>query len=228
LLEKYTYLGYISSIIKRHNGELEVKAGNGEQRQREETIDTRVFKLFEEGRTPVHVAIELDLKSDDVTSLYKKWWDLKGLYELNQLYNDRKDDLLEFHAVYKFIKNEGVAPRQLVDAANRLEQLSLLEPRLNNIKNEIQGRESQKQSQMNELAVLRNDITLANQELNANAVTVNATMNKYTSMHKIRNFETKYGVYEEILQGVNPNRDVYTSALVSELKRRISTIQRSA
>ena len=49
---------------------------------------------------------------------------------------------------------------------------------------------------------------------------------KDTNMHKIRNFETKYGMYEEILLGVNPDRDVYTSALVSELKRRISPLRR--
>lgn len=48
---------------------------------------------------------------------------------------------------------------------------------------------------------------------------------KDTNMHKIRNFETKYGVYEEILQGVNPDHDLYTSALISDLKRRINTVQ---
>lgn len=51
---------------------------------------------------------------------------------------------------------------------------------------------------------------------------------KDTNMHKIRNFETKYGVYEEILQGVNPDHDLYTSALISGLKRRISTAQHSS
>jgi hypothetical protein len=51
---------------------------------------------------------------------------------------------------------------------------------------------------------------------------------KDTNMHKIRNFETKYGVYEEILQGVNPDHDLYISALISDLKRRISTAQYSS
>jgi hypothetical protein len=48
---------------------------------------------------------------------------------------------------------------------------------------------------------------------------------KDTNMHKIRDFETKYGTYEEISQGVNPDRDIYTSALISELKSRISSVK---
>jgi hypothetical protein len=171
--EVHFSLGRISSIIKRHNGELEVKGGNGEQRQREETIDTQVFKLFEEGRNPVQVAIELDLKSDEVTRLYKKWWELKGLYDLNQLYEEAKDYLFELHAAYKLVRDEGVAARQLVDAANCLKRLPLLENRLSKITNEVQNMEGQKQTQMNELCQLRNDVTITKQDLDSYSGIIN-------------------------------------------------------
>jgi hypothetical protein len=75
-----------------------------------ETIDTRAFKLFEECMTSVKVAIELDLRSDDVTTLYTEYLKLKGLEELSLLYKERKDDLHEFHRAYKLTVDEGVAP----------------------------------------------------------------------------------------------------------------------
>ena len=41
------------------------------------------------------------------------------------------------------------------------------------------------------------------------------------SIEEIKNIETKYGIYEEISQGIQIDRDLYVSALISELKRKI-------
>jgi len=85
-------LGRISSIIKRHTGEVNEKGGNAEQKQQEETIDTQVFKLLEADRAPVQVATDLDINSEEVTRLYKEWWKLKGLHHLNELYEEIGED----------------------------------------------------------------------------------------------------------------------------------------
>ena len=89
--EVHMSLGDISSIIRRHTGEVNEKEGNAEQKQQEETIDTQVFKLLEAGRTPVQVATDLDINSGEVTRLYKEWWKLKGLHQLNELYQEIGD-----------------------------------------------------------------------------------------------------------------------------------------
>jgi hypothetical protein len=81
--EVHMSLGDISSVIRRHTGEVKVKAESGQQHA--ETVDTQAFKLFEEGRTPVQVAISLDIQSDEVSRLYKAWQQLKGLHQLNVL-----------------------------------------------------------------------------------------------------------------------------------------------
>jgi hypothetical protein len=91
----------------------------------------------------------LDIQSDEVSSIYKAW-QLKGLHDLNQIYEETKTDMIEFLAAYKMMKDEGVTPRHLVDAANCLGQLSLLEARLNKINHKIESKENQKQTQMNE------------------------------------------------------------------------------
>jgi uncharacterized protein YerC len=152
--------GDISDIIKRHTGELlgTVKPQNALQKL--ETIDTRAFKLFEAGKAPVKVAIDLDLRSDDVTKLYTEYLKLKGLEELSLLYEERKDDLHDFHSAYKLMVNETLTPRQLIDAANYLQELPVLERRLDVIKTEMEGLEYQRQE-------VYNNIVTANMDLNS-------------------------------------------------------------
>jgi hypothetical protein len=43
---------------------------------------------------------------------------------------------------------------------------------------------------------------------------------KDTDFKNIRNFEMKYGSYEEVCQGVPIDRDTYLAGLISELKKR--------
>lgn len=189
--EVHMSLTNISSIVSRHTGESQGTVKPQNALQKPETIDTRAFKLFEEGKTPVKVAIELDLRSDEVTKLYTEYLKLKGLEELSLLYEERKDDLHEFHRAYKIMKDEGVSPRQLVDAANCLEQLSLLERRLKNISHDIQSKENQKQAQMNELSLIRNDITLARQEADSYAQIIDANKEEIAKLrHRLQELES--------------------------------------
>ena len=158
----------IGSIRRRYSAETGSNSTSASSRC------TQVFKLFEQGKSPIEVAVELDLKSDEVTKLYTDYWKLKGLHDLTQLYEERKNDLAEFNAAFKIMKDEGVSPRMLVDAANCLQQLSSFEARLKNLKHDIQSKENQKQEQMNELSLIRNDITLARQEVDSYARIINA------------------------------------------------------
>jgi len=187
--EVHISLGDICSIIRRHTGEDKAEAESGQQHA--ETVDKRAFKLFEEGKTPVQVVISLNIQSDEISRLYKEWQQLKGLHGLNQIYEERKSDLAEFHAAYKLMKAEGVSPRVLVDAANCLEQLSSLEARLKNLKHDIQGKENQKQAQMNELSLLRNDITLALQEVDSYTPSINANKEEIAKLiHQVQELES--------------------------------------
>jgi hypothetical protein len=43
---------------------------------------------------------------------------------------------------------------------------------------------------------------------------------KDTDLNKIRDFEVKYGMYDEVSQGIPIDRDTYLAGLISELKKR--------
>jgi chromosome segregation ATPase len=141
-----------------------------------ETIDTRAFKLFEAGKTPVKVAIELNMKSDDVTKLYRGYLKLKGLEELSLLYEERRDDLHEFHGAYKLMINEGLPPQQLIDAANHLRDLASLESRCEVLKREVEGLE-------NKSGEIYSSIVTAKQDLNSYNVSIKVHKQENTQLH---------------------------------------------
>ena len=57
---------------------------------------TQAYKLFSQAKTPVEVAIELDLSEKQVTKYYREYWKLKGLYKLNLVHEEIKDDIAYF------------------------------------------------------------------------------------------------------------------------------------
>src|SRR5215467_15561251 len=63
---------------------------------------TQAIKLFSEGNSPVEVAIELDLPTDQVLAIYREFWELEGMYGLAQIYEEAKydfHDLLRLHRI---------------------------------------------------------------------------------------------------------------------------------
>ena len=54
---------------------------------------TQAVKLFSELKTPVEVAIALDLSADQVQAIYQEYWELEGMYGLTQIYEEAKHDL---------------------------------------------------------------------------------------------------------------------------------------
>ena len=161
--------GDISSIIKRHTGEPQADAEKGKQQQQEQeqTIDTKVFKLLDEGKTPIQVAIILNLPSAEVTRLHTEYRKLVGLQELNQLHKEIGDDIFEFHHTYKFIKAHGYAPSQLIEAAEHLDELPLLRSEREELMQENQNLEKQKENKTIELEQINENTAIAQQNLDS-------------------------------------------------------------
>jgi CII-binding regulator of phage lambda lysogenization HflD len=159
----------IGSIIRRYHGEAKVETKKQEGSGVALSKDTQVFKLFELGKAPIDVTIELDLKPDEVVTLYKQWLELKGLHEVNQLYEERKqdDDLSELLELHNLIQTEGLKPRQLVDAAHYGADMSALESRVMVLKNECQSFEEQSQRLPAELNRYGSEKATLEQDLNS-------------------------------------------------------------
>ena len=163
--------GDISSIIRKHTG----VSGRADQ-QEEQTTDTKVFRLFEEGKSPVQVAIDLDLPSTEVARLKREYWKLKGLQVLDDLYEDIKDEVFQFQRTYELFKDEGYTPRQLIEVANHRDELPSLRRKNEQLIEENQNLEQQKWNKVVELERANQSVTIAKQNLNS----INADIQKKT------------------------------------------------
>jgi len=176
--------GDISSIIKRHTGEPQADPEKGKQQQEEQTIDTKVFKLLDEGKTPIQVAITLNLPSAEVTRLHTEYRKLIGLQELNQLHEEIGDDIFEFHRNYKFIKAHGYAPSQLIEAAEHLDELPLLRSEREELMQENQNLEKRKENKPIQLEQFNENIAIAQQNLDSISADIQANAEELERLNR--------------------------------------------
>jgi hypothetical protein len=54
------------------------------------------LQSFSDTKTPLEVAIALNLKESEATQFYKEYWKLKQLHNLNMVYEEVKDDIETF------------------------------------------------------------------------------------------------------------------------------------
>jgi transposase len=75
---------------------------------------SQAYKMFSEGSTPIQVSVALNLREKDVSEYYREYWNLDGIYQLNQIYEELKDEgiwsVIELH---RRIKTEGLSPQQV-------------------------------------------------------------------------------------------------------------------
>jgi DNA-binding CsgD family transcriptional regulator len=50
------------------------------QEQQHLSTSTQAYKLFSEGKTPIEVAVALNLRESDVTKFYKEYWRLNHMH----------------------------------------------------------------------------------------------------------------------------------------------------
>src|SRR5215831_7013596 len=82
----------IGAIIKKVKPEADQGTGQVEDTYghdiKSKSKSTQAIKLFSELKSPVEVAIALDLPSNQVRALYQEYLELEGFYRLAQIYEE--------------------------------------------------------------------------------------------------------------------------------------------
>jgi uncharacterized membrane protein len=108
----------IGSITKKvkleaNGGQLE----NDDIKSKSKTTQAiKAIKLFSELKSPVEVAIALDLPADQVRAIYREYWELDHMHKLAQIYDEVKYDLYSLLRLHKIVKEhpgEGVWSREI-------------------------------------------------------------------------------------------------------------------
>ena len=109
-----------------------------EKNQERLSLSSQAYKLFSDRRTPLEVAIALNLRESEATKFYKEYWKLKQLHTLNMVYEELRGDIDPFLRLYKLAKRKGIGVRHVVDIlAIANNNLPALERRFKRLGNDI-------------------------------------------------------------------------------------------
>jgi hypothetical protein len=97
---------------KEEQDNINSKNHNQENEQRL-SISAQAYKLFSDRKTPLEVAIELNLRESEATKFYKEYWKLKQLHNLSMVYEELRNDIEPF-------QNYTNWPREKVWPSNKL------------------------------------------------------------------------------------------------------------
>src|ERR687898_3370486 len=95
--------------IKQNNN------NGGEKNQEHLSLSSQAYKLFSERKTPLEVAIALNLRESETTKFYKEYWKLKQLHNLNMVYEELRGDIEPLLRLYRLSKAKGMGVKQVVN-----------------------------------------------------------------------------------------------------------------
>ncbi|HZD81441.1 MAG TPA: hypothetical protein VE076_01075, partial [Nitrososphaeraceae archaeon] len=142
----------IKAILEKPVKDMELKKSMSSSSQ--------AYKLFSEGKSPLQVAIELNLRDAQVTELYKEYWNLKNLHDLSQVYEEIRSGIYSFVQLYKLAKAAGMNTQHVVNVlkiANN--HLPAVEQRYENLTRQVYSLEGDKRNSAMIVQELSNQIT---------------------------------------------------------------------
>src|SRR5215208_5848488 len=123
------------------------------------SLSAQAYKLFSDRKTPLEVAIELNLGESEATKFYKEYWKLKQLHNLNMVYEELKGNIEPFLRLYRLSKAKGIGVKQVINLLTiASEDLPVLEKRFKRLTNDISALQFQKRIDERNLYQLKNQI----------------------------------------------------------------------
>ena len=61
----------------------------------------------------IEVATALNLRENEVSEYYRDYWNLRGMYDLNQIYEELREDIWSLVELHRRMKSESLSQRQV-------------------------------------------------------------------------------------------------------------------
>ena len=104
---------------------------------------TQAYKLFDEGKKPVEVAIELGLREKQVDNFFREFWKLKRVDKLYEIYPQIEHCLPSFLKLHKALKKKGLNPENTESFVDLIElgivKLPELQDQYQKLQDKVQG-----------------------------------------------------------------------------------------
>jgi hypothetical protein len=151
--------GDIGAITKRLKLEADGERGplEDDDNIKSKSKTTQAIKLFSELKSPVEVAIALDLSVDQVQAIYREYWKLEGMYGLTQIYEEAKYDLHDLLRLHRIVKDLGMEKQDVINVLEFVKhnQLRTLQWKAAYLRYQIDKLETEKTEAMNHLFKLK-------------------------------------------------------------------------
>jgi DNA-binding CsgD family transcriptional regulator len=153
---------YVSAILKKEEEKNNNIVTNKQHQPSSSSHATKAYELLSEGKTPLQVAIALNIKQSEVTKYYKEYWILKRLHKLYSAYTELGDEGLgAFLKLYRLMKEKGMSIEQVINAVEiAIHKLPHMESLYKQAKDEVDKLQYIRQGLLNDIAALKYKISI--------------------------------------------------------------------
>jgi DNA-binding CsgD family transcriptional regulator len=148
--------GSKEEVIKQQDN---IDTENNQNQEQQLSLAAQAYKLFSEGKTPLEVAVKLNLRESEATKFCREYWKLKQLHNLNMVYEEIKDEIASFLKLYKLAKAKSMGVQQVVNVLEIADNnLPAIEGRYKRLRIDVGMLQSQKHTCKRNLYQLNNQI----------------------------------------------------------------------
>jgi hypothetical protein len=183
------------------------------------SLSAQAYKLFSDRKTPLEVAIALNLRESEATKFYKEYWKLKQLHNLNMVYEDLKGDIAPFLRLYRLSKSKGMGVKQVVNLltiANN--DLPAIEQRVKRLRNDMNMLQFQKRIDERSLDQLNNKIASTTRLLNA------LRMSCIRERREMGNLQNEKARLDAIVTGFKSNNEEYLDKITQAANKQMKSV----
>ena len=217
---------------ERQKKQLDNKTTSTDRDSNQRGLSAQAYGLFSLGKNPVQVAIDLNLKESQATKYCREYWKLKGLYKLNLIYEEIKDEITYFLKLHRLSKAAGMSTEHVVNLlqiANN--DLQSVERRYQKLQRNVNHLESRELDESITLEELKSQIQDANHRLDSYRLSCQKEVRKMLQLHRqnmrlsvlLRQFKNsdedyrkiRYTAKQTVRNVLSDNRQLLKFALLS-------------
>jgi DNA-binding CsgD family transcriptional regulator len=152
---------YVSAILKKEE-EKNNSIVTNKQQQPSSSLATRAYELFSNGKTPLQIAIALNIRQSEAAKYYREYWKLKGLDKLNIIHKETNGNTWPLWKLYKqLVKKSGMSIAQVVNVVEiAIHKLPHMETLYKQLKDEVDKLQYIRQGLLNDIAALKYKILI--------------------------------------------------------------------
>jgi transposase-like protein len=161
--------------------------------------NVKAYKLFDEGKSSLEVAAELNLPGPQVQQYYIEYLKMRRMHKLVTIYHENQDNMGYFLKLFRLGKEKGLTPEQIMSLLQMADSIHILEDKLQHLQSEISDILTRKTEGQVELKNLHDEIGNTKEKLD----TVKETFNiKYEELKEACSQAQKLQDYvEQFIEG---------------------------